>query len=167
MIEELAVLPSHVKTDDGYRYDDKFINKVYRHKDMIYFFKERTYVEFPFELFEKIRNSIYDEIHPQIQETITLSKDIASKAIDSASTQDLDKKINESRESVIDYISKRLDKAVDKLNETIEEQIIEKTKHLANYRDDSNKIKITTLVTLKELGYTPSEIAEMSKHGLI
>lgn len=189
-IETLHVLPTHDKTEDGFKYDDKYVGKLFKYQNTLYYFKERSYIEYPIELLNTIEKAVQESINNKIKETIAMIESVANKATDFVSKQDLQEikynlelfedridfeKINDliknSIESKIneDQINKLIDnklKAVyDNFDKVVKNLVKENLKD--SHRDQTGKLKMTTLITLKELGYTPSEISEMVKNGLV
>jgi hypothetical protein len=227
-IETLHILPTHDKTDDGFKYDDKYVGKLFKYQNSLYYFKERSYIEYPIELLNTIEKAVQESVNSKIKDTIAMIESVANKATDFVSKQDLQEikynlelfenridfekiknlfeitinnkleninvDLNEVKDKVkrlqstidIEKICSIIDQSVDsKINEDqINSMIDNKLKAVYDnfdkvvknlvkenlkdsHRDQTGKLKMTTLITLKELGYSPSEISEMVKNGLV
>lgn len=57
-IEKLLVLPNHIKGEDGYYYDEKYVGKLFHYKDKLLYFNEKSYIELPYILYSELNESI-------------------------------------------------------------------------------------------------------------
>jgi len=147
-IEEIAMLPSPIKGDDGWVNPEEVQNKLYRHKDKLIYFDQVGQDEIQLPLIEAIYNSIENAITEDVREAIETSIESSMEATNKE-LQELS-----SRPVVTLAVVKKL----------VNEGIGENGKCATS---GPPKIKLSTLTMLKEEGYTVTEIAELRDAGLI
>lgn len=189
-IEKLHVIPAHEKVEDGYAYNEKYIGNVYQHKDMLVYFREKSTLEFPIKVFETYKNLILDELsettsnlESEINTMESQYSDISQildrlnsrltnievivKGLNSEPKEELNK---EDIGNIINIIiDKKLTEVYNNFNSVthklVTEAITEALKD--SKRDQSGKLKMSTLMMAKEMGLTPDEIIKYSENGLL
>lgn len=189
-IEKLHVIPAHEKVEDGYAYNEKYIGNVYQHKDMLVYFREKSTLEFPIKVFETYKNLILDELsettsnlESEINTMESQYSDISQildrlnsrltnievivKGLNSEPKEELNK---EDIGNIINIIiDKKLTEVYNNFNSVthklVTEAITEALKD--SKRDQSGKLKMSTLMMAKEMGLTPEEIIKYSENGLL
>jgi len=191
-IEKLHVLPTHEKVEDGYAYNEKFIGKVYQYKDLLIYFKEKSIVEFPIKIFEEYKELIINEINQNnkdIKDSISMITDqelnstklLIQSQIDSINKQiiNLENEFNTLKEqlptkedisSIINVIvDKKLTEVYNNFNSVTQKLVTDAINDALkdSKRDQSGKLKMSTLMMAKEMGLTPDEIIKYSENGLL
>ncbi|MBK7107451.1 MAG: hypothetical protein IPH62_19465 [Ignavibacteriae bacterium] len=183
-IEKLHIMPSHTKGDDGYFYDSKYIGKVYHIDNKLIYFNDRSFFEMPYEVYRTISTEILNELKKEFNEIKdNLEKEFNSKIAKlvkelAGYSNDLDN-INENIsnsnskfmskdniESIIDNKLNDVYKSFEKLSEQLVKQNMDNALKDSK-REASGKLKVTSLVIFKELGYSPEEIKSLAESGLI
>lgn len=222
-IEKLISIPTFIKVEGGYQYDEKFIGKTFIHNNSLIYFKDKSIVEIPLEVINVITKQIKEEIiadktffseninniaeldyFKKLQNEIAENKNKLKSINDTIKTilstidsftkfieEDSNKSITE--ESINTQIDKKLtkfhssmksniteesvNKQIDKklttvynsmiatINKTITDQIALNFKD--SKRDHTGKLKMTTLLMLKEAGIPIDEIIALSKEEII
>lgn len=62
-IEKLYTMPSHIKGDGGYFYDNKYVNKLFQFENKLIYFTENTFQELPLELYNTITKECDEKIN--------------------------------------------------------------------------------------------------------
>lgn len=173
--EKLHAMPSHVKGEGGYYYENKYVNKIFQYENKLLYFTENSFHEFPLELYnciiknaeEKIEELkfLLDEIENKLKTLATYISNHAERL------ENLDDKQREvaSEEKIIELIDKKLE-SVYKSFEKLSEKFVKDNMNNAlkdSKREASGKLKITSLAIFKELGYDASEIKSLADSGLI
>lgn len=189
-IEKLHAIPAHEKVEDGYAYNEKYVGNVYQHKDMLVYFREKSTLEFPIKVFETYKNLILDELsettsnlESEINTMESQYSDISQildrlnsrlsnievivKGLNSEPKEELNK---EDIGNIINIIiDKKLTEVYNNFNSVthklVTEAITEALKD--SKRDQSGKLKMSTLMMAKEMGLTPEEIIKYSENGLL
>lgn len=198
-LEKLHVLPNHIKVEDGYAYDEKYIGRVYEHDGKVIYFKEKSVIDFPLELFNAVENAIVAEITPSLVkliDEIKLDFDLKLKSItekieesvllfennketfNSIQFSEIDKlkveidnikKSTVSKQSLDDVIDIKLTDVYKNFNDVtmqlVKSAVAEGLKD--SKRDQTGKLKMTSLIMLKELGMSAEEIRTLADSGLI
>lgn len=198
-LEKLHVLPNHIKVEDGYAYDEKYIGRVYEHDGKVIYFKEKSVIDFPLELFNAVENAIVAEITPSLVkliDEIKLDFDLKLKSItekieesvllfennketfNSIQFSEIDKlkveidnikKSTVSKQSLDDVIDIKLTDVYKNFNDVtmqlVKSAVAEGLKD--SKRDQTGKLKMTSLIMLKELGMSAEEIRSLADSGLI
>lgn len=196
-IEKLIAMPTHQKVEDGYAYDPKYIGKVYQVEDKIVYFKEKSVVDFPVELFKAVERSILNNVKEnyiskdELEEFKKEINDNLSKKINNVKNEfenSLNSVVN-SITTVSDNISELItikDNVVlkDNLNETVDKKLTDVYNNFNKVtdrlvkeavaeglkdskRDTTGKLKMSSLIMLKELGMDATEIKTLAESGLI
>lgn len=198
-LEKLHILPTHNKVDDGYAYDEKYIGKIFEHDNKIIYFKEKSIIDFPLELFNAVENAIIAEITPslvrlieEIKTDFELQLKEINEKIESIDSQleTTTIEIDDSVTSNIEFINKELDHLKkstvlkESLNAIIDIKLTDVYKNFNDVtialvksavaeglkdskRDQTGKLKMTSLIMLKELGMGAEEIRSLAEAGLI
>lgn len=211
-IEKLVAIPNHQKVEDGYAYDSKYVGKIYQHDNKIIYFKEKSYEDYPIELFQAIEDSILKDIEEKYVSIETMNVIIDTKTVDIKNEYDkafdelkkeYDSRIDKFREeikknitSIIETMSSvsgdvnsligKKDSIVFKedLSDMVDEKLTDVYNNFNNVterlvkeavsdglkdskRDTTGKLKMTSLVMLKELGMDAAEIKALAESGLI
>jgi hypothetical protein len=101
-IEELNAIPTHKKGDDGYYYDEKYVGQLYKYKDKLLYFSEKTYVEFPIKILTELEELVKTNIN-KIDDNVKNDIDQLSKILDRS--EDI-QTINLSLDTLKDMIEK-------------------------------------------------------------
>lgn len=154
-IEELTVLPTHKKGEDGYYYDEKYVGNLYSHKDKLILFTEKSYMEYPKQLLTELQNIIdtnNSEISVKLKE-LDFSNEIKSiktelSAIEGHLKQLVSDRANDKdeNESKIDTLFKSINN-VNNLVEKINTEASVKFKYFADNIEQLDK-KISEINTL-------------------
>lgn len=171
-LEKLHVMPVHVKGDGGYFYDNKYVGKTFQFENKLIHFTESSFQEYPLELYNIIKSDIEEE-HENIKNDI---KNIKAQLDDSmlrigtlitSHAEKLDEMVTrENIENIIDNKLNDVYRAFEKLSEKLVKDNLDNALKDSK-REASGKMKLTSLVVFKELGYSPSEIKELAVNGLI
>lgn len=211
-IEKLVAIPNHQKVEDGYAYDPKYVGKVYQYNNKIIYFNEKSYEDYPIELFKIIENSILNEIETKyvsleyMNEIINNELENTKKEYENSFNElkkEYDSRIDKFREEIkksitsiietmssvsndVSEISSKKSSIVFKedLNNMIDEKLTDVYNNFKSVtetlvkksvseglkdskRDTTGKLKMTSLVMLKELGMDATEIKALAEAGLI
>lgn len=105
MIEELKILPNHVKSDDGYRYDEKYVGNLYKYNNSLLFFGEKSYMEFPLKIYSELE-SLINELRKETNNQVKQLDDSIKDSIYSVDKTDEIDTINNSLDTLKGEISK-------------------------------------------------------------
>ncbi len=200
-IELLRVLPTHEKVEDGYAYNEKYVGNVFKHNDVLLYFKEKSYTEYPLKVFEAYKQEILSAVQEENtklkEEHVKLNKDYADLNIhynDLVGLYNDVEKHMEVLEHTINSIKKEIlllskkQNSKDDINTIVSNIIDEKLTDVYNNfnnvtnklvtdtinnalkdskRDQTGKLKMSTLMMAKEMGLTPDEIIKYSESGLL
>jgi hypothetical protein len=196
-IEKLHVMPSHHKTETGYAYEAKYINKLYQFENKLVYFSDSTFQEFPLELYNSIAKDVKSEIETFENKILEFTNELDSLNVSilnriEESGSDVDTKLSkavellaelkyrvteleESSKNIItkDNIESMIDKKLESVYNSFEklsQKFVKDNMENAlkdSKREASGKLKIASLAIFKELGYTPEEIRNLAESGLI
>lgn len=175
--DKLSAIPAHTKKDDGYYYDEKYVNKIFQINDQLVYFTDKTYRELPLKIVENVIQSIHNDFDQKIQEIRDSNKIMFDKffeAIDNLSNK-LDELSGEksdpefSEEVINELIDKKLTDVYNKFQiitaKLSKDAVSEALKD--SKRDQVGKLKISSLAMLKDLDYKPEDIKILAEAGLI
>jgi dGTP triphosphohydrolase len=108
-IEKLNAIPTHVKGEDGYYYDQKYVGNLYKFNDKLLYFTEKTYMEFPIKLYTELE-TLVNEIKKETDKNIkNLDDDIKNSIHTLDKTEDINT-INISLDTLKQEINDNYDK---------------------------------------------------------
>jgi hypothetical protein len=151
-IEKIIAMPQMVKVEDGYAYDKKYVGSVFQYNNKLVYFSEKTFQEYPLELLKIIENNCVqrEEFNDKLKEIIEMFN---YKFVNN---------INDIIDSKLESVYKNFENVTKQLVNSAVSDGLKDSK-----RDQAGKLKMTSLVMLKELGYSSDEIKNLAISGLI
>lgn len=163
-IKELKMIPKHEKTDDGYKYPDEYIGKIFKHGDEYIYFSKASITKLPIEF--------VNQIIELIRSSISLEEPNEDIDVLNSRITDLENTIQELRIKLEDaekLIDSKLTEAYENFMPAIEDAINKKVAALETAKSSNSKggaLSLSQLMALKEQ-FNADEIVKMREAGLI
>jgi len=178
-IEKLHVMPTHEKVEDGYAYNPKYVGNIYQLNDNLVYFKEKSTVEYPLKLAQIIKEDTLAAVESNLQviyEALSnLEKQTSNEELKVFVALEIAKIKNQVitkevlTETINGIVDTKLTEVYNNFNAVTKQLVREAVSNELkdSKRDQAGKLKITTLMMLKEMGLTPDEIIKYTENGLI
>lgn len=175
-IPKLISMPTFKKDNGSFRYEERYVGKLFQIGEKIVYFKKNSFEEYSFELFSHIKNFVLNELEKKIKdegyndkqiERIEKEKEELKQQV--LNLEDKIKKLENKKQLKISDIDDLINQKLVGVHNNFQKMINDIVKKAVEgkNRDASGKLKLSTLILLKELGMSPSEIKGFSESGLI